>query len=55
LSESRTVRFAEVVLAEDSGAPKPEVLRIVLGGGAALELTAAAQVPLAAQLIKALA
>lgn len=55
LSESRPVRFAEVVLDESGGAPKPEALRIVLGAGAVLELTAAAQVPLAAQLIKALA
>jgi transposase-like protein len=52
-SGSRPVRFAEVRL-EGASAPVAAPLRVLLPGGAVVEVSAGAQVPLAAQLIKTL-
>lgn len=51
---TRPVRFAEVAPFAVTPGALSKALRVVLSGGAVMELTAAAQVPLAAQLLKAL-
>lgn len=54
-ADPEAVRFAEVVMDEPARAACPIGLRVMLACGTSLELTEPAQVPLAVQLIKALA
>lgn len=52
--QGKAVRFVQAVVEASTPAASP-VLRVMLGGGAHLELSEISQVPLAVQLIQALA
>jgi hypothetical protein len=50
---SKPIRFAQVVPVISPAQAQPQAVRVLLPGGAVIELTDAAQVLLAAQLIQA--